>query len=340
MSQRECAGFNWPPLAVTAGDPLGVGPETKATVLRLLSVLPAALFPFCAGVPAIGVAQPANQATRPNKAFVGTACSWPSFQSRAAAVGQLANCVHPVGDAMRAVIAKPISFPVASRLSIAGGVASSLSLSPRIGVGHDANRAASLIVNCCLVPDGRVFAPGTALILPPSPLLLSGVGHPVEPLSDVRCPDARSAQITRPCGVARCFHVSLNKIPPDEGIRARNLLSNDDWRTALVDEVVPCGPQMPLVIKPSTFACRGERLARTAASPNSLIISPTSPTKRKRPDSDSSKEVALGEASQVSGPDIHNAAPVNDSGGDVSCSDEVLDPVGSVGFDLVVVGMR
>jgi hypothetical protein len=38
----------------------GVGhPLTSSTVLRLESLFPAALFPFCAGVPAIGVGQPA-----------------------------------------------------------------------------------------------------------------------------------------------------------------------------------------------------------------------------------------------------------------------------------------
>jgi hypothetical protein len=29
MSQRECAGFNWPGFAVSAGDPVGVGPEAS-----------------------------------------------------------------------------------------------------------------------------------------------------------------------------------------------------------------------------------------------------------------------------------------------------------------------
>jgi hypothetical protein len=38
----------------------GVGHPANATVFRLLSVLPASLFPFCAGVPAIGVGQPDN----------------------------------------------------------------------------------------------------------------------------------------------------------------------------------------------------------------------------------------------------------------------------------------
>jgi hypothetical protein len=39
---------------------VGVGQPARATVFRLLSLFPAALFPFCAGVPAIGVGQPAR----------------------------------------------------------------------------------------------------------------------------------------------------------------------------------------------------------------------------------------------------------------------------------------
>ena len=35
-----------------------------------------------------------------------------------------------------------------------------------------------------------------------------GVGHPVEPLPDVRRPDARSAQIGGPDDIAQCFQVS------------------------------------------------------------------------------------------------------------------------------------
>ncbi len=62
MSQRECAGFNWAGFAVCACDPFGVGPESahSATVRRLLSVFPAALYVSVAGEPAIGVGQPAS----------------------------------------------------------------------------------------------------------------------------------------------------------------------------------------------------------------------------------------------------------------------------------------
>ncbi len=71
-----------------------------------------------------------------------------------------------------------------------------------------------------------------------------GVGHPhkPEPLSDVGRPDARSAQISRPDGVARSFQVSRYKVEPAEAVLARNLLAKDDWRVALVDEMKPVRP--------------------------------------------------------------------------------------------------
>jgi hypothetical protein len=59
-----------------------------------------------------------------------------------------------------------------------------------------------------------------------------GVGQPLsnkpEALADVRGTDARSAQISRPDGVARCFHVRLYSVEPAEAVLARNLLSKDN----------------------------------------------------------------------------------------------------------------
>jgi hypothetical protein len=68
------------------------------------------------------------------------------------------------------------------------------------------------------------------------------VSHPVQPLSDVRCADARSAEIECCAGVARAFQVSLYKVEPAETVDACNLLSKDDWRAALLDEPVQRGP--------------------------------------------------------------------------------------------------
>jgi hypothetical protein len=64
-----------------------------------------------------------------------------------------------------------------------------------------------------------------------------GVGHPIEPLPDVRCADARSAQIRRRSGVACAFQVSANMIEPRESSSSGNLLAKHACRAALSDEV-------------------------------------------------------------------------------------------------------
>ena len=78
MSQRECSGLNGAPAAVPAEKPVRITPDavrragprrvgggsvqvTSATVRRLASVLPAALYRPVAGDPAIAVGQPASQ---------------------------------------------------------------------------------------------------------------------------------------------------------------------------------------------------------------------------------------------------------------------------------------
>jgi hypothetical protein len=72
----------------------------------------------------------------------------------------------------------------------------------------------------------------------------SPAGNPgkVEPLSDMRRAEARSAEIGRPEGVSRAFQVSRYKVEPSEAVAARNLLAKDDSRAARVDQVEPCRP--------------------------------------------------------------------------------------------------
>lgn len=267
MSQRECAGFNWPPTVVAAVDPVSTSPVTVSragvarsgspAVRRLLSVLPAALLPFCAGVPAIGVGHE---------------------------------------DRCTATFASPICGSVGRLPSIIGGV-DFASTRVAFGVGQLARRATSFngraLSPCLFEADdfqSRAVAVGhaeSAAVVTrswpffdnPPPLVPSvafAVGHEVQPLSDVRRTDARSAEIERPNGVVRGFQVRVNKVEPTEAILARNLLSKDDWRSALADEVEPRGPQMPLVSKPIAFACRAERLAGARACPNWAIVRPPS----------------------------------------------------------------
>lgn len=79
----------------------------------------------------------------------------------------------------------------------------------------------------------------------------------------MRRTDARRRKRDRPDGVIQGFHVIAYKVDPRICVLARNLLSKDRCRAALADEVVPVRPEMPLVSKAKSCACRGERLART-----------------------------------------------------------------------------
>jgi hypothetical protein len=82
-----------------------------------------------------------------------------------------------------------------------------------------------------------------------------GVGHPEDTLSDMRRARARSAQIGTPDCISQCFQVSTYSGEPFTSILARNLLSNDRWRAALLNETQELGPQMTLVT--GSFASTG-----------------------------------------------------------------------------------
>ena len=103
-----------------------------------------------------------------------------------------------------------------------------------------------------------------------------GLGHEPQSLPDVRRTDARSAQIGRPNGVVLVFQVSGNHIKPPKPSFARNLLSKDDWRDALLDEPEPFRPEVTAVSKTFCLSGCGEGLAGTTSGPDLLIIRPSS----------------------------------------------------------------
>jgi hypothetical protein len=142
-------------------------------------------------------------------------------------------------------------------------------------------------------------AKNSALALALTQSLAAGVAHPVSPVADMRRADARRRERDSPEGVAHGFHVSVYKVDPRPDSLACNLLSNDDWRRALLDEPGKTWPQMPWVRKPSSSACRAERLARTGTGPNRSIIGPSGLTQGIGPDADPGEEMALREFSQV-----------------------------------------
>jgi hypothetical protein len=147
-------------------------------------------------------------------------------KSRAAGVGHVASCAAIGRINPNPLPLIPFSLIASRRASHAVPVfPESIDA---LGVGHPANRAASVNV----VPECRPLS----VKYPADPLEREssrvGVGHPdgteEQPLSDVRSPDARSAQIRSPDGVALSFQVSANNVEPREASPARNLLSKDD----------------------------------------------------------------------------------------------------------------
>ncbi len=188
------------------------------------------------------------------------------------------------------------------------------------------------------VPALFVRVPCAVSILPLWVSDVRGVGHPVQSVPDVRSTDARRRERDGPESVVQGFQVNLYKVEPRFCVFARNLLSNDRCRLALLNEVVKGGPEMPLIIKPAAFTCRAERLARATSCPDRLIVGPSGLSQGVTPDPDPGKEVALGVPLEFVWCDIFNAPFVHESGRNVPSGYQVAQPLRRVGVDLVVVG--
>jgi hypothetical protein len=98
----------------------------RSTVFRLLSLLPASLLPFCAGVPAIGVGQPARFACRGNwskrsdPSALGLMSPPVSFQSRVVGVTHPPQSLSDVrgADARSAQIGSPCGVARSFQVSL------------------------------------------------------------------------------------------------------------------------------------------------------------------------------------------------------------------------------
>jgi hypothetical protein len=122
----------------------------------------------------------------------------------------------------------------------------------------------------------------------------------------MRGADARSAQICRPNGVARCFHVRLYSVEPAEAVLARNLLSKDNWRAALGDEAIELGPEVTVVGKSGSLSGGAEGLAGARAGPDGSVVGPSCETEGVGPDANPGEEVALGVALEVARSHVPN----------------------------------
>lgn len=310
MSQRECAGSNRPPLSIPAEEPVSIVPSEHRRI-------GSPVVPQSAISAAVAITSPAP---------FELPCFSLSRWRRASVTSQLLLILkHPasgVGQPANSVVRREESLFPAALLPFCAGV-------PAIGVGHPAR-----YTTCSL--SGLAFDPQRSSVAP-FQSRAAVVAQPESPVPDMRPAEARSRKRDKPEGVTHGFQVSLYKIEPYASAAARNLLSSDDCRLALFDEVEESGPQMPLVSKPLSFACRAERLARARSCPDRTIVGPTGATQGEAMHSDSCEEVALSKSSKLIWSDIFNAPFVNDAGRDVATSDQFAQPSRGEGVDLVVV---
>ena len=97
-------------------------------------------------------------------------------------------------------------------------------------------------------------------------------------------------------------------------------------------------PKVAVVGGTCAFAGARERLARATSCPNRSVVGNSCESEGKRPSGDAGEEMALCVASQIVGLDVANVPLVNVARCDVSCGDEVSEPLRGIGIDLVVVG--
>lgn len=167
--------------------------------------------------------------------------------------------------------------------------------------------------------------------------LALGAGHEVDSLSDVRRTDARSRDTDRCEGVTDSFHVSLNKVEPTVSNCRLNLLTKDDCRLALADEIEEDGPEVPFVVDSCLFAGSAEGLAWAASGPDWPVVRPSGVAQGMGPDADPGEEVALGEFKQVVGSHIGDAPLIYDAISEVAGSYQVAQPLSCIRVDLVVI---
>ena len=152
------------------------------------------------------------------------------------------------------------------------------------------------------------------------------MGHPVNPLPEVRCADAVCAKYRRPAGVAFPLQVSEYSVEPSAANRRFNLLSKHRWRVALADEPIEVGPEVARVSIAEPFSRFRPRLAGARPGPDGSAVGPAGESQRQVPASDSGKEVAAVVSLKIMRSYFLDAPCIDGSWGDKPVSDQVAEP--------------
>ncbi|MCY1300997.1 hypothetical protein D9M70_505860 [compost metagenome] len=92
-----------------------------------------------------------------------------------------------------------------------------------------------------------------------------------------------------------------------------------------------------MVIKPNSFACLGERLARTGTGPNRSTIWPAGAPKGDGPCADTGEEMALGVRAEVIGVHVLDRSFIYVAWRDVAGGNQVAEPLRGIGLNFVVI---
>lgn len=123
-----------------------------------------------------------------------------------------------------------------------------------------------------------------------------------------------------------------------ERFRGGDLLSEDDGRSALGDELEPVGPEVAIVVEAGAVSGLRERLTRARAGPDVGVVGDSGESECVRPPADAGKEVPLSRPGNIAWFEVGDASALDDTGPDVTVGDERLEPVARERFDFIVDG--
>jgi hypothetical protein len=103
----------------------------------------------------------------------------------------------------------------------------------------------------------------------------------------------------------------LNKVEPSVVNRCFNLLTKDNVRSALANEVEPDRPEMALVGNAPPGTSGAERLAGATARPNRSILGPSGKAQGVAPATESREKVTLNKSVKIPCVDILDAPRID-----------------------------
>lgn len=141
---------------------------------------------------------------------------------------------------------------------------------------------------------------------------------------------------TRNCSIRCVFPHPLHTLLPDDD-GTGDLLPEHDLRPTGPDKAERLRPEVSFICCALLLSSLAVWLARAATGPDRKVFRPSGKSKSERPTADAGEEVDLSIAAEIISSDIDDASFVDISGRDLPGGDELPEPFGREGVELVVV---